>query len=156
MGIHLAKKIKKEAIPWNTHNLVSRCAGDDVGSFLQIGLQQPDERRDVSCAFPQHGLQEVRKQGHVGGGDGAAVDLQQQRHNLEDVRHKLCRARDEMRGWVNKNMASGLCTIKRLYTNTLYALLFWCLGSVRLLLFFRKLRWHSSHTLYSSDSIYNV
>lgn len=64
MGISLSKEFSQ-----NTHNLVSGCVGDGGGSLLQVGLQQPDEWRYVSCAFPQDGLQEVRKQSHVGGGN---------------------------------------------------------------------------------------
>lgn len=94
MGISLAKKKK---ISQDTYNLVSGCTSDGGGPFLQVGLQQPDEWRDVSCAFPQDGLKEVRKQSHVGGGDGVGVDLQQQRHHLEDVRYKLWRDRGHKR-----------------------------------------------------------
>lgn len=76
-----------------THYFVSGAAGNGGSSLFQEGLQEAHQRRDVAGALPQSRLQQVWEQSHVGGGDGAGVDLQQQGHHLEDVGQELCRSR---------------------------------------------------------------
>lgn len=73
-----------------THYFVGGGAGDGGASLLQEGLQEAHQWRDVAGALPERRLQQVGEQGHVGGGDGAGVDLQQQGHHLEDVGQELC------------------------------------------------------------------
>lgn len=81
----------------STHYFVGGGAGYGRASLLQEGLQEAHKRGDVPCALPERGLQQVREQSHVGGGDGVGVDLQQERHHLEHVRQEFCRARKQDR-----------------------------------------------------------
>lgn len=62
-------------LPAVTYYFVCSRGGNSGTSLLQKSLEQAYERGDVSCPFPQRGLQQVREQSHVGRGNRAGVDL---------------------------------------------------------------------------------
>ena len=70
-----------------THYLVGL---DLLGPLLEVGLQKPDERRNVAGPLPEDGRQQVWEELHVGLGHRVVVQLEQQRQDLEHVGDELC------------------------------------------------------------------